>query len=165
VTQIEGKQVFEVIMKDEEFKSQPENVIKAIEPFVLALPEILKDQLSSIVTVTTLLNAKLAFLKYCMENDYIKKVTDEVPDDNFGMFGRESMVAISQAAVEQSIQAIPQTINKLAEILASQGLSEEQVLFGGENPIMENLRSDYKNGTLTIGDLLLKQPMAIVKNA
>ena len=96
--QLTGKQILAALMKEPEYSAMPEQILAAMEPFMLALPEVLKDLLDTPVTMRSIMDSKLIFLRYCMANDYVKKtmtVTEVGPAGK--VFKVDSMAGMMQS--------------------------------------------------------------------
>lgn len=164
---IKGSKVWIALMAQEEFTSQtPEAVMEAMRPYVEAMPEVLgQELLEKKVGLGSLFEAKVAFIRYCLENAYLEKTTEAIHEDEFFfMGGPENAVAMMRASLEQLLPLFSEIAADVATFLESRGITEQQAL---SNPQFgfnaENLVAMQK-GKLTIGGLLLSQPLVIIKN-
>lgn len=165
MSQITGKQILSALMKDPEYSAQPASVIEASNPFMLAIPEALKDHLDKIVTLATLMDAKIAFLRYCVANDYVKKVVSAMPEDSFGWMDADSMAEMMQNMMAQVVEMLAEVVKDAPAFLEAQGITEEQMMAHPKGVALKpSLLKLYKAGTLTIADVLKMQPMVIIKN-
>lgn len=158
--------VWDKILTDPEFADQPETVKDAMRPFFMAAPVVLIDLLDLPVTLANLMTAKLMFLQYCLENDYIRTVVDATPEEALGLFGPTEVIALLESALCGLIQQLSELTNPeaVAELLAIQGITEEEVMLGPKVNFAPSTAVLYQNGELTIRRLLIEQPMVIVKN-
>jgi hypothetical protein len=66
---ITGQQVLAALMRDLEYTKQPEENRRALEQFILAVPEAIGEGLlSESATLTNIIKAKVAFLKYSLNH-------------------------------------------------------------------------------------------------
>ncbi len=163
---ITGPQVLDAIMKSEEYSSYPASMRAVADTFVIAIPEILKDQLQEPVTLTSVMNAKVMFLRYCVDHEYVKKAVAATPEGSLGGMSADSVTSLMQNMMSQAIVIAERVVKDLPAVLESQGVDEELMMAHpkgiGLNPETLDL---YKTGKLTIGYLLLMQPMVIFKNS
>ncbi len=165
MSKITGKQILAALMKDPEYSAQPASVLAVTDPFMLAIPDALKDHLDKIVTLATLMDAKIAFLRYCVENDYVKKVVAAMPEDSFGWMDAKGVVEMMQGIMAQVVEILAEFVKDVPAFLESQGITEEQMMAHPKGVALKpNVLKLYKAGNLTIADVLKMQPMVIVKN-
>jgi hypothetical protein len=152
------------INEDVDFLQQPESVRDATRPYVEALPIILADMLNAPVTLNSVMKAKVAFLRYCVDNGFIKAAVDAMPDEALGFFDREDLPEMFESLLTQAIDMAEELTGDVAGLLKENGLTEEKVMLGPSIGLNDEARSLYQAGELIIGELLLIQPMLIVKN-
>ena len=166
VPQITGRQILDALMQDSEYSAQPVSVREVMEPFMLAIPEVLKDHLDKTVTLATLMDAKIAFLRYCVANDFVKKVVGAMPEESFDWLDANSAASMMQGMMSQVVEMLAKVVKDAPAFLEAQGITEEEMM---AHPKGVALRPDvfrlYKAGTLTIADVLKMQPTVIVKNS
>jgi hypothetical protein len=165
MSQITGKQVLAALMKDPEYSAQPASVLAVTDPFMLGIPEALKDHLDNVVTLATLMDAKVAFLRYCVAGEYVKKVVAAMPEDSFGWMSAESAGEMMQGMMDQMVEMLAEMVKDVPAFLEAQGITEEQMMAHPKGVALKpSVLKLYKAGTLTIADVLKMQPMVIVKN-
>ncbi len=162
---ITGKQVLSALMNEPEYSTQPASVLAVTDPFMLAIPDVLKDHLDKIVTLATLMDAKITFLRYCVANEYVKKVVAAMPEDSFGWLDAKEAAEMMQGMMAQVVELLAEVVKDAPAFLESQGITEEQMMAHPKGGALRpNVFKLYKAGTLTIADVLKMQPMVIVKN-
>jgi len=159
---ITGKQILAALMKDPEYSAQPASVLAVTDPFMLGIPEALKDHLDNVVTLATLMDAKIAFLRYLVDNEYVKKVVAAMPKDSFGLMDAKEVAEMMLDAMGQVIEIFAEVVKDVPTFLEALEITEEQMMVQALNP---NTLKLYKTGTLTIAVVLKMQPMVIVKNS
>jgi hypothetical protein len=165
MSQITGKSILTALMKDPEYSAQPESVRKAMEPFILAIPEVLKDFLDKKVDLSTLMDAKIAFLRYCSENEYITKMVDAMPSESFGLFEAKDVTNMMEGSFSALIEVLSGIVKNVPGFLKSLGVTEAEVMALPKSiGFKPNVLKKYTAGKLTIADLLELQPMVIIKN-
>lgn len=158
-----GEAVWKALMNDPEHACLPDPVKAAIRPHMEKLPDVLEDMLDLPVTFANLVNARLRIFKYWIESDYINALVDAMPDSSIGLiFDRDGLREMQSSLVE-SLIAIHQTIaDDPASFLSGFGLSDEAFLLNRHTGLAGEAREMYTQGTLTIGDLLARQPNILV---
>lgn len=164
---VSGDAVWKALREDPVFLAEtPEELWSALEPYIEALPEILgEDLLDESVTLTTLLKAKAAFIRYRLESDYTREMVAAIPEEQlfFVGMGNEEVTARMEALTRGALQFLEAIVEDVPCFLQALDVTEEQAILGLK-PVLspENLKK-YRAGKLTIGDILLSQPMLIVK--
>jgi len=161
---VTGIEIWEHLATDVDVKCQPPSVQEAIKPFVMAAPEILRDLLNQKVTLESVMRAKLRFLHHCRYFDYVCKIMDARPECSYGFFSREEMTRALESILSLDIELAEKVASDTNGFLRAQGVNELQLM---KNPEGLGLRHDvlreYICGSLTISDLLRRQPEVIVK--
>lgn len=155
---ITGEQVWDVVSKDPDFldvastKAQHE----AIKPFFMAAPEVLAHVIDKPVTLESLNRAKLDFLRYASQNGFFRAVTKGTPD--------ETMIDMFEPVIAGLISMMTAIAEDVPAFLKENDLTEEEVILGPAVGLNRANIERYRVGTLTIGQVLLSQPMIIFKN-
>jgi hypothetical protein len=162
---VSAQKIWEVLMKDKEFAAQPEPTLKATRPFIDAIPGILKDMLNVQATLSNLSKAKVAFLRYCLDHDYIKIMVDAMPDEALGFFDREDLPGMFESMLDLLIDSFEPLVENALAILKARGVTEDQLMTGPNVGLSGKALKLYRAKKLTIADLLELQPGIIVKNS
>lgn len=152
-----AQQVWEATIIDPKFISQvPEGSPQrdAIRPFIEGSVEALGDQLENTVTLQTICNAKVRFLRYCVENN-IGKLMSEIT-------GMESEVI--NGMFDKLIDMFESMLKDVNAFLEEHGVTEEQIMTSPEVGMSADNQHKWREGTLTIGELLVTQPSIILTN-
>jgi hypothetical protein len=165
VSTVTAEAVWEKINQDAEFLQQPEAVREAMRPYVEALPTILADVLDTPTTLNATMKAKVNFLRYCVDNGFIKAAVDALPDESIGFFDRDELPEMFEGLITQAIEVAEELTGDVSALLEANGVTEEQVMLGPNVGLNNESRSLYEAGELTIGKLLMVQPMLIFKNS
>lgn len=152
------------INEDVEFMQQPEAVREAMRPYVEALPTILADMLDTPVTLTSATKAKVIFIRYCLDNGFVKAAVDAMPDEALGFFDRDDLPEMMEGLLGQALEMAEEMIGNVQAMLEANGVTEEQVMLSSNVGFQAEARALYQARKLTIGKLLSVQPMVIVKN-
>lgn len=164
MSEITGQEVLDALMRDSEYLIYPKQVLDVMKPFMLAIPEVLKDILGKKVTLDTLLEAKVVFLRYLCENGYVSAVVKSMPEELLGILGRDDVLELMEGMVSELVEMLAEMAKDVPAFLEGQGVTEEQVMADPSMALKPNVLELYKAGKLTVADLLRLQPMVIVKN-
>lgn len=157
--------VWAKVMEDPEIAQQPESVRDALRPYIEALPTVLADQLDQPADLANVMKAKIAFLRYCVDNGFIRAMVEAIPDEALGFMSRGSLPDMLQSQMSGLIDAAEELTGDVKSLLDAQGVTEKQVMLSDDIGLNEEARSLYEVGSLTIGELLQVQPMVIAKNS
>jgi hypothetical protein len=156
---VTGQQVLEAFKLDPHVTSPNDPQLQLMEPYIRALPEILADDLDKLVTFQLLYSAKLRFLQYCRDGDMFGRASTVHPD----LVGADSdIVDTLRASLDALIEEMVELEPKLSEILAAQGLTEDDLF--AKVGLNDALQALHQAGTLTLGDLLATQPGVLIVN-
>lgn len=165
MTTVTSEAVWTKISKDPEFIQQPEAVREATRPFVEALPTVLVDLMDKPANLSNTMRAKVLFLRYCVDNGFIKAAVEAMPEESLGFFDREDLVPMLESALSGAIEMADELTGDVTALLEENGLSEDDVMLGDKVGFTPETATLYRAGELTIGRLLVTQPMIIVKNS
>lgn len=160
---VTAQEVWNQINKDAEFRQQPAQVREAMRPYIEALPTVLANLLDKPATLSNTMQAKVDFLRYCVNNGYIKVVVTATPEEALGWYDREELVEMFDGMIGQLID-MAEELTGDAALLKGLGVTEDQVMLGPNVGLNAKAQALYKSKKLTIGKLLQIQPMLIVKN-
>lgn len=73
MTKCSGAEIFAKLLENPKFGAYPLKMLEAMKPFVEALPAILAKHWNKKVTLASLSQAQVAWLKYVMANGYVEK--------------------------------------------------------------------------------------------
>jgi len=152
-----ASQVWEAALADPKFAAQvPEGSPQqdAIRPFVEGSVEAMADQLDTVVNLQAIANAKMTFLRYCVDNGLGKVMGDAI-----GMGG-----AMLDGMFKQIIEMLEPIVANVTSFLEENGVTEEQVMVGSQVGMNAENQQKWRAGTLTIGELLMTQPSVILMN-
>ena len=156
------QEVWNALLKHPEFASQPPTMKKALRPFVEATPMVLADLLDQPATVESLMKAKVAFMRYCVNNGFIEAAVKATPKATRSLFeGMEGMLKDALTTAISMAEAIAQDV---PSVLAQYDVTERDLLINPKVGLTGKALSLYDKGKLTIGELLRLQPSIIVKN-
>ena len=158
-----GELIWLKINEDQEFQQQPQVLREAMRPYIEAMPTVLSDMLDQPVNLSTLVNAKLKFLRHSVDNGIIGVAINALPEEQKSFFGDES--DMFQEMFNGIIDQLASMTGDLPGLLQEQEVTEEQVMLGPQLNLNPESRILYKTGQLTIEKLLLVNPMVIYKNS
>jgi hypothetical protein len=142
----------------------PEQARSCYLELVDALPEVLKDHLAKNVTLTALIEAKLAMVEHMLESGFIGKMFAAVPADILPCTPAE-MTEMVVDGLKHLRMPFKEVIDDAQAFLAENGVTERQVLAsaqgGGCNA---KTLAAYDKGKLTIRSLLETQPAVLFIN-
>ena len=172
------------LMKDRLFATFPEWQCEVFKPFVEAMPVALADLLDEPMTLQSFAKAKLAFLRYCLDNHLSQKIDEADPDNKpaesaepekpaetgFGaVIGvlvevvETGLGAMLELGMENLAEGFQELVDKAPAMLEKAGVTEEQVMLSPDVGLNEKAMALYKKGNLTIRKVLQIQPMIIFK--
>lgn len=159
-----GQQIYDALLRDPSFTSQIKTeTARAIwRDLCEIVPETLSEFLTQPVSVTSIMNAKIAFLKKLTEGDWIQRMAEAFANE---LFGANEFSELMKDTLGMLIEAIPEILGDVPAFLASQEINEEMFLGhekGGR--FTEATMTRWKQGNLTIAELLTMQPASIIQN-
>lgn len=154
-TTISGKDVWDLVISTS--INRDSEISKVCQPFVELLPDILVDMLDTKVTFLSLMQAKLAYWRYCAEND-LSGMLVEAAMPNLGIdMDLGPMKEKSQKTIEQLVDHI--------ENLSRRNMdphSLNSILNGTFIGLNNYVRALLALNQLTIAKLLELQPGVIL---
>lgn len=163
MSQLTGQQVLTILMNEPDYLILPESIRKAMEPFILATPNILKVNLNKQVNLSVLMDSKLKFLHYCQKNEFISLLLKALPDDYLKGLKRDVVYEATKCQIAQLISFLNHVAKHTSLFLADSSLTELQMMSHPCLSLKPEVLLQYQSNHLTIADLLLLQPSSIVK--
>ena len=162
-----GNQIWQKCQEDPELGEAPEAVKKVLGEYINFSPAILNDHLFKLVSLESIMDAKLAFLRYCQENDFVQKSVAALPEEHLGWMSRSDMTESMASTFGELIDLAEKISRNIIKFLKEHEVTEEVILTspGSNLCLNEKLQEGYRAGTLTIRELLLEQPTIILKNS
>ncbi len=162
-TKPDAKKIWKALENDAAFMSEiPEQAVPVIRELAAALPGLLADHLGKTVTLSSLMEAKLAILEHMLDQGFIKKMLEATPAEQLP-FPLEEMLEMATEAHTQMRMPMMEMIHNLPAFLAQAGTDERLVMRHGVKLNAENLRA-YDKKSLTIGRLLETQPAIFIRD-
>lgn len=159
------EKMWKALMRDPETAKTPKAMLDAVkDPFFMKVPQILAEYLEQPVTLESITLAKLAWLRYCSDNGYIKAAIDAAPEGSFGFFSNEAMAEMMASMFAQLIEMAEKLSKSVPAILKAQGITEDQLLASPNVGFSPGTLALYRSGKLTIAQLLERQPAVILAN-
>jgi hypothetical protein len=163
---ITGAQVIAALETDPRYQAIPSAVRAKTEIYYVALPDVLEKHLGKKVSLESLVAAKLAILKYFGESQYVQDSVKAMSEASLLSLSVDSTISMSLAILASTISSLESALGSINELISASGVSEERLL---QNPDGIHLSSDaialYREGKLTIGDVLLSQPYELIKSS
>lgn len=150
-------QVWEATIADQNFVAKmPEGSRQreAIRPFIEGAVEALADQLENYVTIQTLVEAKFAYLRWCIENG-LGRVMAEATGTN---------PRLIEPVLGKMFKMLEEMCNNLPALLERHSITEEQLMRDPKLGMNADNIEKWRSGVLTIGELLVTQPAIILSN-
>ena len=160
MSQVTPEAVWEAHLRDPEISALSPEMLEVLREYVWQLPSLLLWDLDKPATVATVLEAKLKFLKHCLENGFVKKA---VAVERAGVFD-EVLAEMMEGVFADLLFQFESSLDNLDEILKQNGMTDEELMLRDHMGLKEEAKSLYRSGELTIGRLLLVQPSVISKN-
>jgi hypothetical protein len=145
-------------MQDERYLAQPAFVHKAMRPFVEAMPEVLSPFLGLPVNLENILKTRIEFHLYCLRNNYCEVVAASWPGDKKGPSPRMMRQMLQQIILVNRI-----VLDNPQEMLDRTELAEDEYILRHFD-LNDDAIAAYYTGQLTIGQLLLLQPMIFIRH-
>ncbi len=160
---ISGKAVWQALISDPSVEDLP--AIHVLKPYVEAMPEVLKTILDNKVTLATITQARILYIKYLSSEKLATKQVMQIPPAFLGKRDPAKLAEEAEKAVIQIYLLLEQLEPELPKFLAARGMSEADYFSDSTGLQMRSdLYQSYLAGSLTIGDLLLQQPFLIINN-
>ena len=162
-----GNLIWQKCQEDPELGEAPETMKEVLGEYINRSPVILKDYLFELVSLESIMGAKLAFLRYCQENNFVQRAVAALPEEMLGWMSREDMVESMASTFGKLIDLAESISHDVIGFLKENEVTEEVILTspGSNLRLNEKLQESYRAGTLTIRDLLLEQPTIILKSS
>lgn len=154
--------IWEGLMKDHEFAAQPEAVKAAMRPFIDAMPALLADLEDKPASLQSIMDAKLRFLRYCVDHDFITRVVDAMSEDGPGFFSKDMLKEQFASLFASLVEMLEPLAKDVQAFLRENGINEDELMRGPQVGLVGEARRLYEAGQLTIGQLLEHQPSIIV---
>lgn len=155
--EITAQNVWQSLTDEPRFQKQPDAFQEVTRPFAEKLPEILADWLFVKVTLKSLLEARIAFLHYCLDNGYIDALIRVWPN------ARPGLANILQQMLSGALSAHLAVLADPKELLSRLEMSEAEYVVA-QFELNETMASQYLAGELLLGDLLVAQPLIFVRH-
>ena len=148
---VTGAAIWEKMLADPKFQSQPEQLREVFRPFVEAVPVVLKEDLEKVVSNANIGRARAKFLRYCLDNGYMKEMIVAASEGKAGWFAKWLGSFVATRLMRIVIKGIEKSADESERNLQS------NVWF---DPKMDEW---HVVGELTIGKLLLLAPQVILR--
>ena len=160
-----GSSVVQSFKRDFAFNFVSAETQKALEPFALELPNVIGEYLEQPLGLGNFLKAKIAFLKYQLENGWFEALVASYSEKQLQGLSRDKMTEIIKNGFSEQLKVVETIAANPEAYLQEQGVSEEAFL---SNPHFMRLnlvtRELQKTGQLTIRALVEFQPSLLILN-
>jgi hypothetical protein len=126
----------------------------AIRPFIEGSVGALDDMLGNTVTLQSIADAKVKFIHYCIDNNL-----GHVMGEELGVGGD-----FVNGMLQSLIEAFEPVVKNMAAFLEENGVTEEDLMTSPKIGMNEANQQKWRDGTLTIGELLATQLGVILEN-
>lgn len=158
---ITGQEVWESLVEDPAMQGQ-EYLYPVLEPMVKEIPNLLADDLQKPVSVETLIRGRLKFVKYCLDHSFVQNAVDAMPDEAFGFFDKDDMAGMMEETLKSLVEMSEEILEDVTDFLEQHGVTDEQVVLAPKTGLDAAMRKRYKQGGMTMEDLLRGQPGVII---
>ena len=161
-----SRNIWRALMADADFQSGIlfDEQRELYRQLVDRLPSVLADFLDEPVALVPLWKARLAFAQHLQMTEFMARLFSAIAPVLVAA-GLPDGTQLAEAKLASIIETIELFLGceDMMSALTEGGRVEEQVLFDLERHacLREDLREPYRRGELTIGRLLVTQPMAI----
>ncbi|NQV90550.1 hypothetical protein HQ487_04065 [Candidatus Uhrbacteria bacterium] len=164
-TPITGQSIWNALRAESGFLEHiPESAHTVWEQMCEAAAPVIEPFADQLITVDSFMSAKLAILKMMIEGEWMQKILTAYPEEAFPL-GMKAMFQQLVAMLEGLMEQFTQIDGNYGEILAAQGINEEQFLMhaeGGRFTLDTAIK--WREGNFTIGDLATTQPSSLFRN-
>lgn len=156
MSMLTGIEVWTATLNDPDFATQiPEGPLRdALRPFVEDSPKVLFVYLNQTLTLRVLIDSKVTFLRYCLENDLA---------DTIGSISGISPEVVARG-LREAIQKFVKVFEDIPRLLEAHSVTEEQIMLSSKIGLNVSNQGLYGAGTLTVAQVLRTQPSVIIKN-
>lgn len=155
MTIVTGKQVWDQLIETPQFGQQTKKVQDVYLPYIMALPTILRQLSNEPATLSNLILAKITFMNAWLSNGSVftiaRKLGYSEPRDLYDQYINE-------------VDALTKVLDELPLVLEAQRKTEEEFMLSPRVGLIGEAMKKCQAGTLTIGELLVLQPMVILDN-
>lgn len=163
MAEITGDAVWDSLMADMDFLNNPPAVRVAQESFVRKLPVIAAAYLQEAVSLESLARTKAAYLQYCFEGGYIQILASAILAAGCQTMEYDRLVEFYSEKMSTFISGVDSLISETGEVLAETQISEKYFVMAIFQ-LNETAAKRYCADTLTIGELMLLDPLVLVRN-
>lgn len=158
---VTGQEVWEALLNDPNLADQ-ESFLPVLQQIVEAVPLILTEELPLLVTFETLLQCRVKFIQYLLDHDFVAKAINLLPESDFDLMDREDVAVMMQSGFETIVQLAGPILANVGEFLADQGMTDAEIVLSSTTGLNIPMRNSYRAGTLTIEELMRRQPGVIL---
>jgi hypothetical protein len=155
--------IWKKLSEHPEFLENPEEVRNVMRPYIEAMPEVMDELLDLPVNLQNLVQAKILFLRHCLDNGCIEKTMAAMPADMLAFVNAEMLEGLFTELLQSLDEVLGELVLNTPAFLERIQASEEQIILG-KFGLNEEATALYKAGQLTIGKILEIDPMALVRN-
>ena len=161
-----GTEIWKQIQEDPDFLIQPEKIRGTYKEVVEALPNVLGELLDQQLTLTNMIGAKVRFLRYILdpETGFIEKYALALPDENIGLMSREELPSTLREIMGGALEMLESMAGGILIMLEEQSIAQSDFLQTDKVGLGPKAIDLLRKGELTIGRLILVQPMVIINN-
>ena len=150
-------------LKGELAGQMPESALPVFMEYTTALADHLGDSLKESVTLKVLLEARINALRFCHSSGWAQRLVDAVHEAN----GTKDTILYRLMEVDSEsalrfIQQMKDSVGEVLRTLEEAGITELSVLENSAMALNAANLERYKEGALTLADLLMTQPSAIM---
>lgn len=153
---ITSQQIMGKLMEQPDYRMYPPNMVAAMTGYLDQFLANASDILTKPVTLDILWEAKVRFLHIVVGSDFAELAAAMYPE----MVDAKDIQEVLEGAVSEA----EKLAGHLSELLAKQGLTDQDVLTMAKNPMKPELLEKYQARTLTLEDVLREQPELVTQN-
>src|SRR3989338_3038296 len=158
MTTLTAKLIWTKLNEDTRFLGKPVSIREAVRHFFEAMPVVIADFLDRPVTVTNILEAKIVFLRYTIDNGICGATLSGFSDAFLRGLDKDFLLEIMRVQMDETLSKAEILLADLPTIIDQSGLSDQEILLNPDSGLNDEARRLYQSGELTVGGLLTVQP-------
>jgi hypothetical protein len=155
---VDPKEIWKALRRDSEFSLQTVKMQRVYRPYTEVIPVVLKKLLDQPVTFDSVIKAWVVFHRYCIRNGFVEKSIQASPRE-LRKFAEGSEGFIKKATLAMCDMLMNLIKNNPEVFLVEK--TEDRVLLVEKFGLSGEALEMYDKGELTIGKLLVTQPLII----
>lgn len=150
--------VWEQMNKDSFFTGEEKYFRHLMRCYIEYSPLVLLDLLECNADLVNMMNTRLRFINYCLEDGVLRAIDEKAPKEGLGLIPREKISLAMKNHIDERAQESCVLAVSTGLLPNLRGKSEKEIYTSHEVGMNVRTFNRYKKGGMTIGVLLRIQP-------